>query len=105
MVSDVDKAHRFNYFSSVFTIEDVSALDSISRELDVDDSPILLDSVETSITEVSELLNSLNVNKSCGPDFVYARLLKEGATELAPSLTALFNKSPRCNPSTGLGEC
>ena len=37
------------------------ALDSISREFDVDDSPILLDSVETSTTEVSGLLNSLNV--------------------------------------------
>ena len=46
----------------MFTIEDVSALDSLSRELDVDNSPILLDSVETSTTEVSELLNSLNAN-------------------------------------------
>ena len=94
MVSDVDKAHHFNeYFSSVFTIEDVSVLDSLYRELDVYNSPILLDSVETSTTEVSDLLNSLNVNKACGPDYVCARLLKEEAAELAPSLTALFNKS------------
>ena len=49
--------------------------------------------METSTTEVSDLLNSLNVNKACGPDYVCARLLKEGAAELAPSLTALFNKS------------
>ena len=59
MISDIDKAHRFNeYFSSVFTIEDVSALDSLYRELDVYNTPILLDSVETSTAEVSELLNS-----------------------------------------------
>ena len=64
VVSDVDKAHRFNeYFSSVFTIEDVSALDSLYRELNVHNSPILLDSVETSTAEVSDMLNSLMLIK------------------------------------------
>ena len=32
------------------------------------------------------------MNKACGPDKICARLLKEGAAELSPSLTTLFNK-------------
>ena len=82
-----------NIFSSVFTIKDVSALDSHWRELDVYNSPVLLGSVVTTTTEVSDSLNSLNVTIACGPDYGCARLLKEGAAELAPSLSLLFNKS------------
>ena len=35
----------------------------------------------------------LNVQKACGPDCMCARLLKEGAEQLAPSLVNLFNHS------------
>lgn len=36
VVSDIDKAHHFNeYFSSVFTTEDASTLDSLYREMDI----------------------------------------------------------------------
>ena len=63
------------------------------EELNVHDSPVLLDHVETSIEAVYGLLSSLKVNKACGPDLICGRLLKEGAAELSPSLTALFNKS------------
>ena len=68
------------YFSSVFTIEDVLALDSLYRELDVYNSPVLLDHrdcVVTTTTEVSNLLNSLNVTKACGLDYVCACLVIE----------------------------
>ena len=47
----------------------------------------------TTSTEVFDLLCSLNITKACGPDYVCAWLLKEGAAELAPSLSVLFNKS------------
>ena len=61
--------------------------------MDVYKSPVLLDSAVTTTTEVSDLLCFLNIIKACGPDYVCARLLKEGAAELAPSLSVLFNKS------------
>ena len=32
------------------------------------------------------------MNKACGPDKICAHLLKEGAAELSPLLTAIFNK-------------
>ena len=42
---------------------------------------------------VSALLSSLKTDKATGPDGISARLLTECANEIAPSLTALFNKS------------
>ena len=76
----------------MLTNEDTTSLDQLYEELNVHDSPVLLDHVETSIEEVYGLLSSLKVNKACGPDLICGRLLKEGAAELSPSLTALFNK-------------
>jgi len=49
--------------------------------------------VKTSTEEVFGLPCNLKVNKACGPDQVCGRLLKEGAAELSPSLSALVNKS------------
>jgi len=42
---------------------------------------------------VQKALGSLKSVKSSGPDNIPARLLKEGAAEIAPSLTRLFNLS------------
>ena len=42
---------------------------------------------------MAELLRNLDVNKALGPDGIPARVLKEYANELAPSLCYLFNKS------------
>lgn len=96
MTADCDKAQLFNaYFSSVFTTEDKSSLPSIAKELDVSNSAIMLDSVQTTSSEVFDLLSTLDVCKACGPDLICARLLKEGAAELSFSLADLFNKSLR----------
>ena len=38
-------------------------------------------------------LLALNPSKSCGPDQMHPRMLKELANEIAPALTELFNKS------------
>ena len=46
-----------------------------------------------SIEEVLSLLSALSVWKATGPDGISARLLKECAEVIAPSLTELFNKS------------
>ena len=42
---------------------------------------------------MADLLRNLDVNKALGPDGIPARVLKECANELAPSLCYLFNKS------------
>ena len=48
---------------------------------------------DVSVEEVCRLLNNLSTSKATGPDGISARLLKECSEVLAPSLTALFNKS------------
>ena len=94
LTSDADKAQCFNdYFCSVFTIEDCSSLDDLRSNLDVSNSPVLLDLVQTTPSEVFELLSSLNCRKASGPDTICPRLLKEGAAEISCSLSKLFNKS------------
>ena len=45
--------------------------------------------------DVFSVLYNLDVNKAQGPDGIPARLLKETARQIAPSLTVLFNKSLR----------
>ena len=45
------------------------------------------------VGEVEAVLNSLDPNKATGPDEIPARILKETATTIAPSLCKLFNKS------------
>ena len=45
------------------------------------------------IGEVEAVLKSLDPNKATGPDEIPARILKETATTIAPSLCKLFNRS------------
>ena len=49
------------------------------------------------VEEVTVLLKSLNISKASGPDGISARMLKATASEIAPSITALFNLSIRYN--------
>ncbi len=49
--------------------------------------------IPVSIEEVLSLLSALSIGKATGPDGISARLLKECADVIAPSLTELFNKS------------
>lgn len=58
-----------------------------SEELNVFNSDIMLDSIQTTSSEVLDLL--------CTLDVICAHLLKEEATELSSSLADLFNKSLR----------
>ena len=45
------------------------------------------------VGEVEAVLKSLDPNKATGPDEIPARILKETATTIAPSLCKLFNRS------------
>ena len=53
----------------------------------------LLDSITITNQEVFDVLTILNVSKSCGPDSINPRLLKEGAQYLQIQLTYIFNAS------------
>ena len=54
-----------------------------------------------SVTEVTHLLQALDTKKATGPDGIAAVMLKEVATQIAPSITRLFNLSlsTGCLPS------
>ena len=74
-----------NQFTSVFTAEDV------------DNTPDLGPSPHPEVphfnigsTGVQKLLENIKPHKATGPDDIPARLLKEGARELAPALSLLF---------------
>ena len=56
-------------------------------------SALKLDNISISQSEVAEELLMLTVHKTCGPDCMCPRLLKEGAKQLAHSLVKLFNHS------------
>ena len=49
--------------------------------------------VECTEEEIETYLKKLKVNKSPGPDTISPQILKECASQLAPSLAKLFNKS------------
>ena len=75
------------YFASVYSREE-SNEDATSGA----DEPILTD-LTISEVEVSHMLKSLDTAKATGPDGIPAKLLKETADVIAPSLCTLFNKS------------
>ena len=83
-----DIANMFNkYFASVFSINKKNKESVIES-----DEPIMTD-LSFSEAEVSCVLKSLDSNKATGPDGISARLLKETADVITPSLCELFNRS------------
>ena len=77
-----------SYFSSVFTTEDLANMPSleptVSEKLDV---------ISCTSGEVMKCLKSLKPNKSPGPDRISPVILRSCASELAPSISYLVNKS------------
>jgi hypothetical protein len=91
ITNDLDKANSFNnFFKQTATLDDSNAVLP-------PDYPTLCDStLETFYVEEADTRNylqKLNANKAFGPDGISPKLLKEGSSELAPSLTKLFNRS------------
>ena len=86
-----------DFFSSVFVKENVDNIPSFERE--VENS---LSDLTVSDGDMLNILKSLNVNKSPGPDGVHPKLLKELCNELCHPLKLLFDKSmnegrlPKC---------
>ena len=86
-----EKAELLNkFFVSCFNTSHTPLQDSDPKpECSGDISEDMLCSEES----VCELLLSLDVSKSCGPDGISAQMLKHTAINIAPAVTSLFNLS------------
>lgn len=86
-------ADSFNsYFSSVFTLEDLSDIPEPNSSFNFSNAEFLR---ELPIDEklVLDKLSKMNTNKSQGPDELNPKLLYELRNELSKPLTTLFNES------------
>ncbi|CAB4041282.1 Hypothetical predicted protein, partial [Paramuricea clavata] len=81
-----------NYFTSIFTT-DTNIENYSSDALPYQSNNTIIEDITLSEADVFSVLHNLDINKAQGPDGIPARLLKETARQIAPSLTALFNKS------------
>ena len=85
--SDNEKANILQrQFTNVYTREPEEDMPSFDERTDS-----LLQELHITEEMISKQLNSLNVNKSCGPDNVHACILRELADQVAGPLTYLFN--------------
>ena len=92
--TNIGIAHMFNeYFASNFNTD----YHSFSENRVQPYNDITIDVITLSEEEIVAVMKNLNTNKAQGPDNIPARLLKETATEITPSLCALFNKSCWCS--------
>lgn len=84
---DVEKANILQkQFSSVYTHEPEGEIPTIDRRTDKRISDLYI-----SEEMVLKQLINLNVNKSCGPDNLHPRMLKELAEQIAGPISHLFN--------------
>ena len=80
-----------NYFTSVF-----STCQSEEEESGLEQRPSIQpvsNDIVLHVSEVEAVLKSLDPTKAAGPDEIPARILKETAATIAPSLCMLFNRS------------
>ena len=99
-----DKANILNNFFIQQSQQSIT--DSPTTTPPIHTTPVItstLSNITTSPAEVESLLKQLDTNKSPGHDGIPTRLLKEAATELAPSLATLYNLSFQTGdiPKTG----
>ena len=88
-----DSSSKAEIFNSYFLEQ--CKLDSATATLPEHTDPpeSTLDSLTVTETEVLEVLLSLDTTKASGPDGISAKLLKEAAPVISPSLARLFNLS------------
>jgi hypothetical protein len=87
--TNAEKANALNeFFASVFT-EENGERPKMSDRLNVDQ----MTEIEVSEEEVMKQLESLNPNKSPGPDGIHPKVLKEARAELVRPLTKIFKLS------------
>ena len=87
---DQDKADVFSeYFASVFTNEPLHNLPKLMHTIPENSMPSILFITENICKE----LDKLNVNKSCGPDNLHPRVLKELSPVICDTLGVIFENS------------
>ena len=89
---DQEKANMLNdYFSKCFNRSQppLQTTDCLNYPL-ADDCP---DEILCTESEVTALLMTLDISKASGPDGISARMLRETAEHISPSLTKIFNLS------------
>ena len=84
-----EKSNIFNnYFTSIFTQEDLSLLPELN------DSPFPeISHISVSLGGVTNLIQNLNPHKATRPDGIPAYFLKEFLNKIAPILTLIFQSS------------
>ena len=83
-------ADLFNrFFASVFTIDSAVEKTACIR------SGTIISDLTFNESTVLAALKALEVGKATGPDEIPAKLLRETASVIAPSLCKIFNKSPQ----------
>ena len=93
ITDDQKTAYTFNeYFSSVFTKEDLSHMPE-PKQMFTGGEQEMLKNVDINETKVKSKLLKLNPSKSAGADTINPAVLKECAEVLAKPLTILFRKS------------
>ena len=77
-----------NQFSSVFTMESQGAISTLGKRTNdcIHNLYITEEMVRTEILKI-------NANKSCGPDEINPRMLKELVENITRSITLLLNKT------------
>jgi len=94
IIDENKKAANFlnDYFSSVFTTEDLEQIPDPVKIFKGETSDYLLN-ISVSEEEVLDKLQSINVNKSMGPDDIHGKLLYEIRYAITKPLTYMFNLS------------
>ena len=86
---DTEKSEILNnFFSSVFTKEDLTNMPTMEDQLPED---LSIHSAHISVEDMKTLLLNLNPDKSPGTDEIHPRLLKECASSLAKPFKFLFD--------------
>ena len=88
--TDHDKANCLNdYFSSISTVDDSNAtLPTFERK-----TKNSLSDIQTTQSEIKEIIDTLDLNKAVGEDLVSHRVLKATKQSISRPLCMLFNKS------------
>ena len=88
--TDLQKAEMLNkYFASQSYVNDDNKV--LPQPTDVLHDPLYLFTITPQNTK--DVLDNLDASKSCGPDLMSPRLLKEGSSILATPYSILFNSS------------
>jgi len=88
-VDATDKANVFaDYFSSVFTSEDVTHIPTLTTDPTPSTPPIHIH-----VEGVYDLLQNIQQHEASGPDNLPARFLEEVAFKISPILTLIFRAS------------